>query len=86
MHSRESSASLAEIGAMRKDGLILGWGMAAATWIANRQDCEATIDLKADGSIRVACGTHDIGTGTYTMLAQTAGEALGSVPTRSMSC
>lgn len=65
------------VGAMRKDGLILGWGMAAATWIANRQDCEATIDLKADGSIRVACGTQDIGTGTYTMLAQTAGEALG---------
>jgi xanthine dehydrogenase YagR molybdenum-binding subunit len=65
------------IGSMRKDGLILGWGVAAATWIANRLDCEATIDLKADGSVRVACGTQDIGTGTYTMLAQIVGEALG---------
>jgi xanthine dehydrogenase YagR molybdenum-binding subunit len=65
------------VGSMRKDGLTLGWGVAAATWIANRLDCEASIDLKADGSIRVACGTQDIGTGTYTMLAQIVGEALG---------
>jgi xanthine dehydrogenase YagR molybdenum-binding subunit len=68
------------VGSMKKDGLILGWGMAAATWIANRLDCEATIDLKADGSVRVACGTQDIGTGTYTMLAQMVGEALGIDP------
>src|SRR6202007_1148406 len=65
------------IGSMKKDGFIVGWGMAAATWIANRLDCEATIDLKADGSVRVACGTQDIGTGTYTMLAQMVSEALG---------
>jgi xanthine dehydrogenase YagR molybdenum-binding subunit len=68
------------IGSMKKDGLILGWGVAAATWIANRLDCAATIDLKADGSVRVACGTQDIGTGTYTMLAQIVGEALGIDP------
>jgi xanthine dehydrogenase YagR molybdenum-binding subunit len=67
-------------GSMRKDGLTLGWGVAAATWIANRLDCEAAIDLKADGSVRVACGTQDIGTGTYTMLAQIVGEALGISP------
>jgi xanthine dehydrogenase YagR molybdenum-binding subunit len=68
------------VGSMRKDGLTLGWGVAAATWIANRLDCEATIDLKADGSVRVACGTQDIGTGTYTMLAQLVAEALGIDP------
>jgi xanthine dehydrogenase YagR molybdenum-binding subunit len=68
------------VGSMQKDGLVLGWGVAAATWIANRLDCEATIDLKADGSVRVACGTQDIGTGTYTMLAQIVGEALGISP------
>ena len=65
------------VGSMKRDGLIIGWGMAAATWIANRLDYEATIDLKADGSVRVACGTQDIGTGTYTMLAQMVSEALG---------
>jgi xanthine dehydrogenase YagR molybdenum-binding subunit len=68
------------VGSMRKSGLILGWGVAGATWIANRLDCEAAIDLKADGSVRVACGTQDIGTGTYTMLAQITGEALGVDP------
>jgi xanthine dehydrogenase YagR molybdenum-binding subunit len=68
------------VGSMRKDGLVVGWGVAAATWIANRLDCQATIDLKADGSVRVACCTQDIGTGTYTMLAQMAGEALGISP------
>ncbi len=68
------------VGSMRKDGLTLGWGVAGATWIANRLDCEVTIDLKADGSVRVACGTQDIGTGTYTMIAQIAGEALGIDP------
>jgi xanthine dehydrogenase YagR molybdenum-binding subunit len=68
------------VGSMQKDGLILGWGVAAASWIANRQDCEATIDLKADGSIRVACGTQDIGTGTYTVLAQIVSEAVGVDP------
>jgi xanthine dehydrogenase YagR molybdenum-binding subunit len=68
------------IGSMRKDGLILGWGVAGATWIANRLDCDATIDLQADGSVRVACGTQDIGTGTYTMIAQITGEALGIDP------
>ncbi len=71
-HQRTSA-----VGSMRKDGLTLGWGVAAATWIANREDCEATIDLKADSSVRVACGTQDIGTGTYTTLAQIVGEALG---------
>jgi xanthine dehydrogenase YagR molybdenum-binding subunit len=70
------------VGSMRKDGLILGWGVAAATWIANRLDCEASIDLKADGSVRVACGTQDIGTGTYTVLAQIASEAVGVDPAK----
>ena len=68
------------VGSMRKDGLILGWGVAGATWIANRLDCDATIDLQADGSVRVACGTQDIGTGTYTMISQITGEALGIEP------
>ena len=59
-----------EVGSMRQDGLTLGWGMAACSWIAARMACEATVDLRADGSARVACGTQDIGTGTYTVLAQ----------------
>jgi xanthine dehydrogenase YagR molybdenum-binding subunit len=66
-----------EIGSMRQDGLIVGWGMAGAAWIAARFPAEATIQLRDDGTTRVACGTQDIGTGTYTILAQLAAEKAG---------
>ena len=65
------------VGAMKRDGLILGWGMAGASWLAARFPAEATIQLRDDGSTRVACGTQDIGTGTYTILAQLAAEQTG---------
>ncbi len=60
----------AQIGSMQRDGKILGWGMAACTWIALRMPTEVTIELKADGTARVVCATQDIGTGTYTVIAQ----------------
>ena len=65
------------VGSMRRDGLVLGWGVASASWIAARFDCDAAVELRADGTVRVACGTQDIGTGTYTMFAQVAGDAAG---------
>jgi xanthine dehydrogenase YagR molybdenum-binding subunit len=66
-----------EIGSMKQDGLILGWGMAGAAWVAARFPAEATIQLRDDGTTRVACGTQDIGTGTYTILAQLAAAKTG---------
>jgi xanthine dehydrogenase YagR molybdenum-binding subunit len=66
-----------EIGSMKKDGLILGWGVAACSWGAGRFAAEATVDLKNDGTARVSCGTQDIGTGTYTILAQVLSEKTG---------
>lgn len=67
----------AGVGEMKKDGLTLGWGVGVASWIAARMECEATVELKADGTARVACGTQDIGTGTYTILAQIVAEKTG---------
>jgi xanthine dehydrogenase YagR molybdenum-binding subunit len=61
-----------EVGSMKRDGLILGWGMAGCAWIAARFPAEANFQLRDDGTARVACGTQDIGTGTYTILAQLA--------------
>jgi xanthine dehydrogenase YagR molybdenum-binding subunit len=58
------------VGSMRDGDLILGWGMAACSWIAERFPCEANVELKSDGNVRVTCATQDIGTGTYTILAQ----------------
>jgi xanthine dehydrogenase YagR molybdenum-binding subunit len=66
-----------KVGSMKRGGLTLGWGMAACSWIAERFPAEATVELRDDGTVRVACGTQDIGTGTYTVLAQVTAEKLG---------
>jgi xanthine dehydrogenase YagR molybdenum-binding subunit len=66
-----------EVGSMKRDGVTLGWGMATAAWIAARFAAEANFQLRNDGTTRVACGTQDIGTGTYTILAQLAAEKAG---------
>ena len=66
-----------EVASMKRDGLILGWGMAGCAWIAARFPAEASVQLRDDGTARVACGTQDIGTGTYTILAQLASEKTG---------
>jgi xanthine dehydrogenase YagR molybdenum-binding subunit len=65
------------VGSMKRDGLTLGWGMAGAAWVAARFAAEASVQLRDDGTTRVACGTQDIGTGTYTILAQLASEKTG---------
>ena len=66
-----------EVGSMKRDGLTLGWGMAGCTWIATRVGAEANVELRDDGTVRVACGTQDLGTGTYTILAQLASQKTG---------
>src|SRR5437879_7031410 len=66
-----------EVGSMKRDGLILGWGMAGCAWIAARFAAAANVDLRDDGTARVACATQDIGTGTYTNLAQLAAHKTG---------
>jgi xanthine dehydrogenase YagR molybdenum-binding subunit len=65
------------VGSMKRDGLTLGWGMAGAAWIAGRFAAAANLQLRDDGTVRIACGTQDIGTGTYTILAQLASEKTG---------
>ena len=66
-----------EVGSMKRDGLTLGWGMAGCSWIAARFSAEASVQLRDDGTARVACATQDIGTGTYTILAQLASQKTG---------
>jgi xanthine dehydrogenase YagR molybdenum-binding subunit len=46
--------------------------MASCSWVAARFPAEASVQLRDDGTVRVACATQDIGTGTYTILAQLA--------------
>ena len=65
------------VGSMKRDGLMLGWGMAGVAWVAGRFAAEANMQLRDDGTVRIACATQDIGTGTYTILAQLASEKTG---------
>ena len=62
----------------RRDGeWLIGVGMAAALRGNFTVNAEARVTLGADGRAEVACDMTDIGTGTYTILAQVAGEVLG---------
>ena len=65
------------VGSMRRDGLVVGWGVAAGSWAARRLAAEVIVELHADGTARVATATQDIGTGTYTVLAQMVASVTG---------
>ena len=62
---------------MKEGRELVGWGMATGCWEAYFQKTTARATLKADGSLQVATATSDIGTGTYTILAQLGADALG---------
>lgn len=62
---------------MRDGRMLVGMGMATATYPANRDGAKASALIRADGTALVRCGTHDLGTGTYTIMTQIAAEALG---------
>ncbi len=64
-------------GSMRDGRVLIGWGMATSTYPANRAPASARVRLSADGNALVQSGTQDIGTGTYTIMAQVAADILG---------
>jgi xanthine dehydrogenase YagR molybdenum-binding subunit len=63
--------------AMRDGSELVGWGMATGVWEALQMEMSASIALTANGHAEVACATSDIGTGTYTIMAQVAADLLG---------
>jgi len=65
-----------EPGAMRDGTALIGWGMATATYPTNRSAAGARILFDSDGTVVVQSGTQDLGTGTYTVTAQLAADAL----------
>ena len=62
---------------MRDGGELVGWGMASGVWEALQVPITVRIVLTANGHAEVSCATSDIGTGTYTIMAQVAAEMLG---------
>jgi xanthine dehydrogenase YagR molybdenum-binding subunit len=63
--------------AMRDGSDLVGFGMATGIWEALQVPITVRIVLTADGHAEVACATSDIGTGTYTIMAQVAADMLG---------
>ena len=62
-----------------------GIGMASQIWWGGGgPPCYATLKLNRDGSVRVITGSQDLGTGTYTIVAQVAAEVL-EVPIEKVS-
>jgi xanthine dehydrogenase YagR molybdenum-binding subunit len=51
--------------------------MATGVWEALQVPITVRIVLTANGHAEVACATSDIGTGTYTIMAQVAADMLG---------
>ena len=63
--------------AVRKDGALVGLGMASGVWESPQLMASASAVLTLDGALTVSSATADIGTGTYTIMAQIAAETLG---------
>ncbi len=55
---------------MRDGRLLIGYGMASATYPAHRSPASARARMNADGTVVVASATHEMGMGTATVMAQ----------------
>ena len=62
---------------MRDGSELVGWGMATGVWEALQMPITVRVALTANGHAQVSCATSDIGTGTYTIMAQVAADMLG---------
>ncbi|HEY5095756.1 MAG TPA: xanthine dehydrogenase family protein molybdopterin-binding subunit [Candidatus Eremiobacteraceae bacterium] len=64
------------IGSMRNGRLLVGLGMASGSRATHRSGASARIRMNHDGSVVIACGTIEQGTGSSTVYAQLASEIL----------
>jgi xanthine dehydrogenase YagR molybdenum-binding subunit len=62
---------------MRDGSELVGWGMATGVWEALQVPITTRIVLTANGHAEVSSAVSDIGTGTYTVMAQVAADMLG---------
>ncbi len=67
-------------GQMSEGNKLIGYGMATATYPANRSAAACTAKILPDGRVFVASGTQDLGTGMYTVMAQVAAANMGVAP------
>ncbi|MEZ4736484.1 MAG: xanthine dehydrogenase family protein molybdopterin-binding subunit [Caldilineaceae bacterium] len=68
-----------EPGSMREGDWLIGWGCATAIYPTLVNAATARVRFAADNKVHVQVAAHDLGTGTYTVVAQMAANRL-SVP------
>lgn len=73
----EARKRSARPGQLTEGNHLIGYGMATATYPANRSAAQAVVRLMPDGRVFVGSGTQDLGTGMYTIMQQTAAQELG---------
>jgi xanthine dehydrogenase YagR molybdenum-binding subunit len=66
----------AEPGSTTDGDWLVGWGMATASYPAHRSPAKCRVRILADGTADVQIAAQDLGTGTYTILAQEAADQL----------
>lgn len=66
-----------KVRSLNRDGKLIGWGMAAATFPGLQSTATVKVRLLADGTAHVLTSGNDMGTGAYTIVAGTAAEFLG---------
>jgi len=64
-------------GSLRRNGLQVGWGMATATFPARQMAAGCQVSTGADGCVRFASATHEIGNGVRTVMTQLAADITG---------
>jgi xanthine dehydrogenase YagR molybdenum-binding subunit len=66
-----------ETRSMRDGRQLVGLGMASATYPTHRAPASVRAVMHGDGNVDVSSGTHEMGMGTATVMAQLAAETLG---------
>ncbi|MEV6318401.1 xanthine dehydrogenase family protein molybdopterin-binding subunit [Streptomyces sp. NPDC051776] len=64
-------------GSMRDGHVLIGYGMAGVSYPHYQSKCAARATIARDGTAYVRSAATDIGTGTYTVMAQLSAELLG---------
>ncbi|HSU98683.1 MAG TPA: xanthine dehydrogenase family protein molybdopterin-binding subunit, partial [Roseiarcus sp.] len=64
-------------GSKREGDWLIGWGCAASAYPTQMAAAAARVRVFSDGRALVETAGHEIGTGIYTIVAQTASERLG---------
>ncbi|MDO7853970.1 xanthine dehydrogenase family protein molybdopterin-binding subunit [Hymenobacter convexus] len=67
-------------GVTKNGRLLVGYGMATASYPVHNSQGTARVRLYADGHAVVQAGATDLGTGTYTVMTQVAADSLGLAP------